>query len=131
MTANPQPDDRSYAQGWGPEVGWADRAQVVETGAQDCVPFGCYEDVLVVEEWALDEPDARQLKSYAPGVGNIRVSWSGSAEQEQEMLELTEFGQLSSEALAEVREAALALEEHAYEIRPDVFGDTEPMQPGS
>ena len=79
-----------------------------------------YDDVLVVEEWALDEPDARQLKSYASGVGNIRVAWSESAEQEQEVLELTEFGQLSSDALAEVRAAALAPEAHAYEIRPEV-----------
>ncbi|HTE66267.1 MAG TPA: hypothetical protein VK736_08415, partial [Candidatus Binatia bacterium] len=79
MTANPQLDDRSYAQGWGPEVGWADRGQVVEVGAEDCVEFGCYENVLVIEEWALDEPDARQLKYYAPEIGNIRVGWSGSA----------------------------------------------------
>lgn len=128
MTANPQLDDRSYAQGWGPEVGWADRGQVVEVGAEDCVDFGCYENVLVIEEWALDEPDARQLKYYAPGVGNIRVGWSGSAEQEQETLELTAYGLLDADALADVRAAALALEEHAYEIRPEVFGDTEPMQ---
>ena len=128
MTANPQLDDRSYAQGWGPEVAWADRGQVVEVGAEDCVEFGCYENVLVIEEWALDEQDARQLKYYAPGVGNIRVGWSGSAEQEQETLELTAYGQLNSDALADVRAAALALEEHAYEIRPEVFGDTEPMQ---
>jgi hypothetical protein len=128
MTANPQTDDRSYAQGWGPEVGWADRAQVVEVGVENCVEFGCYENVLVIEEWALDEPDARQLKYYAPGVGNIRVGWSGSAEQEQETLELTAYGQLDADALADVRAAALALEEHAYEIRPEVFGDTEPMQ---
>ena len=128
MTADPQLGDRSYGQGWGPEVDWTDRAQVVEVGAESCVELGCYEDVLVIEEWTLDEPDARQLKYYAPGVGNIRVGWSGSAEQEQEMLELIEFGQLNSDALADVRAAALALEEHAYEIRPEVFGDTEPMQ---
>ena len=131
MTADPRLGDRSYAQGWGPEVGWADRGQVVQVGVENCVEVGCYEDVLVIEEWALDDPTARQLKFYAAGVGNIRVGWSGSAEQEQEMLELVEFGQLSADALADVRAAALALEDHAYEVRPEVFGDTEPMQIGS
>lgn len=131
MTADPRLGYRSYSQGWGPEVGWTDRAQVVQVGVGNCVEFGCYENVLVIEEWALDDPDARQLKYYAPGVGNIRVGWSGSEEQEQEMLELVEFRQLSADELAEVRAAALALEEHAYEIRPEVFGDTEPMQTGS
>jgi len=128
MMADPALDTRSYAQGWGPEVDWADRGQVVEVGGQNCVAFGCYENVLVIEEWALDEPDARQLKYYAPEVGNIRVGWSGSEDQEQEALELVEFGPLSADALADIRAAALALEERAYEIRSEVFGDTEPMQ---
>lgn len=128
MTANPQLGDRSYAQGWGPEVGWADRGQVVQMGVQDCVALACYENVLVIEEWALDDPDARQLKYYAAGVGNIRVGWGGSREQEQETLELITFEQLGDADLEEVRTKAFALEEHAYEIRPEVFGETEPMQ---
>jgi hypothetical protein len=131
MTADPQLGDRSYAQGWGPEVGWADRAQVVEAGIEDCVELGCYENVLVIEEWALDDPDAKQLKYYAPGVGNIRVGWSGSAEQEQELLQLVEWGVLTDGELDDVRAAAIALEEHAFEIRPELFGDTEPMRRAS
>lgn len=128
MTADPQLGDRSYAQGWGPEVGWTDRAQVVQAAIEDCVELGCYENVLVIEEWALDEPDARQLKYYAPGVGNIRVGWSGSADQEQETLELVDWRFLTDAELDEVRAQAVALEEHAYEIRPELFGDLEPMR---
>lgn len=131
MTADPRLGYPSYSQGWGPEVAWTDRAQAVQVGVEDCIELGCYQNVLVIEEWTLDNPDARQLKYYAPGVGVIRVGWSGSEEQEQEMLELVEFRQLSADELAEVRAAALALEEHAYEIRPEVFGDTEAMQIGS
>jgi hypothetical protein len=131
MTAAPAVGDRSYAQGWGPEVGWADRGKVVQAGIEDCVELGCYENVLVIEEWALDEPDAKQLKYYAPGVGNIRVGWSGSPEQEQENLELVEWRQISEAELDEIRSRALALEEHAYEIRPEVFGETEPMRQAS
>ena len=131
MTADPQLGDRSYAQGWGPAVDWADRGQVVQTGVEDCVELGCYENVLVIEEWALDDPDARQLKYYAPGIGNIRVGWSGSAEQEQELLELVEWGVLSDAELDDVHTEVLALEQHAFEIRPELFGDTEPMRRAS
>jgi hypothetical protein len=131
MTADPQVGDRSYAQGWGPAVEWADRGKVIETGVEDCVALGCYSDVLIIEEWALDAPDAKQTKYYAPGVGNIRVGWSGSADQEQEDLELIERGQLDDSDFQAIREKALALEDHAYEIRPELFGDTEPMQTDS
>jgi hypothetical protein len=128
MTADPHVGKPSYSQGWGPAVDWTDRGLVVEEGVEDCVPVDCYENVLVIEEWALDEPDAKQLKYYAQGVGNIRVGWSGSAQQEQETLELVEFGQLSPEELEEARTEALAFEERAYASQPEVYGDTEPME---
>ena len=128
MTADPQLGKPSYSQGWGPEVDYTDRGQVIEIGVEDCVPVGCYEDVIVIEEWALDDVEARQLKYYARGVGNVRVGWSGSADQEQETLELVEFGPLGQAALEEARAAALALEERAYEILPEVYGATEPMR---
>ena len=131
MTADPHVGKPSYSQGWGPEVDWTDRGLVIEEGVEDCVPVDCYTDVIVIEEWALDEPEAKQLKYYALGVGNIRVGWSGSAQQEQETLELVEFGQLSADELAEARDAALALEERAYENLPEVYGGTEPMELGS
>ncbi|MCV0403337.1 MAG: hypothetical protein K5924_06460 [Chloroflexi bacterium] len=129
MPAEPARGGQSYAQGWGPGVGWADRGWVIVDGDQDCVPAGCYEDVIVVQEWDIAEPLARQLKFHAPGVGVIRVDWSGSADQSQESLELVEFRQLTDEELADLREKALALEERAHDTLPGLFSDTERMQP--
>jgi hypothetical protein len=131
MTADPRPGSRSYSQGWGPAVDWTDRGRVIDIGLSDCVPVGCFDNVLVIEEWALDEPKAKQLKYYAQGVGNTRVGWSGSAEQEQETLELTQFEQLGRAELEAARNAVLALEKRAYENASEWYGDTEPMKPRS
>ena len=128
MTADPAPGKRSYSQGWGPAVDWTDRGRTIELGIEDCVAYGCFEDVLVIEEWALDEPLARQLKFYARDVGNIRVDWSGDAGQEQETLELVELRTLEGDELAQVRRMALDLEARAYEIMSEIYGDTDPMQ---
>jgi hypothetical protein len=127
MKAEPQIGLPSYSQGWGPAVDWTDRAQVVQMGQQTCVAFDCYEDVLVTEEFSRSEPDAFQIKHYAPGVGLIRVGWRG-ADATREELELTDLIQLNPEELAEVRAAALALEEHAYEISREVYDQTPPAQ---
>ena len=72
------------------------------------------------------EPGASQLKFYAPGVGNIRVSWRG-ADAQQEELELIGINQLNPDEMAEVRAEALELEAHAFQVSPDVYGLTEPM----
>jgi hypothetical protein len=129
MKAEPRYGDPSYSQGWGPEVGWTDRARVFETGSRTCVPAGCYDDVLVIDEFNRDEPDAHQLKYYARRVGNVRVGWAGALEEEQEVLELVEFTQLDPEALAAIRAEALGLEAHAYQVSPDVYGRTSPAEP--
>jgi hypothetical protein len=117
----------SYSQGWGPAVSWTDRAQVAEMNQKVCVPFDCYENVLVTEEFSREELDSFQLKYYAPGVGNIRVGWKGN-DKSQETLELVEFVQLSPNELAEVRASALELEKSAYEISKDVYGKTPPAE---
>lgn len=129
MPADPKRGDRSYAQGWGPAVDWADRGWVILDGSSECVPAGCFEDVIVVQEWDIAEPLVRQLKFHAPGVGVIRVDWSGSADASLELLELVEFGQLTADELADLRATALALEKRAYEHVPHVFGSHAPMQP--
>nr|HMN26695.1 hypothetical protein [Caldilineaceae bacterium] len=115
MQASPQLETPSYAQGWGPAVGWTDRGQVDQMGQQTCVPVGCYEDVLVIAETSQAEPDAFQLKHYARGVGNVRVGWRGEGEKTQEVLDLLTLEQLSPEALAEVHAKALELEQSDYE----------------
>ncbi|MCZ7573221.1 MAG: hypothetical protein M5U01_32120 [Ardenticatenaceae bacterium] len=128
MKAEPQLGMPSYSQGWGPAVNWTDRAQLAEIGQQTCVPFDCYEDVLVIEEFSQQEPNAFQLKYYTHAVGNVRVGWKG-ADATKETLELVDFVQLSPEALAEVRAEALELEKRAYEISKEVYDQTPPAEP--
>ena len=123
MKANPQLGLPSYGQGWGPAVNWTDRGRVVGMGEQTCVPVDCYEDVLITEEFSQSEPDAFQVKHYAPDVGNVKVGWRGEDASHEE-LELTEFVQLNPDALTEIRDAALALEQHAYEISKEVYALT-------
>ena len=125
MPAEPEPDTPSYAQGWAPAVDWSDRGQVYRMGEHTCVPFDCYEDVLMMDEFSLTEPGAIQIKYYAPGVGQVRVGFRGD-ELKPEILELIEKVELDPDALAAIREAALELEARAYEISPDVYGQTPP-----
>lgn len=127
MLANPSPDAPSYSEGWAPAVEFTDRGQVSQTGQKVCVPAGCYENVLVIDETSKAEPDAHQLKFYAPDVGNIKVDWKGE-DQTQETLELIEIKQLSPEELAEAGEEALKLEKSAYEKSEDVYGQTSPAE---
>ena len=127
MKAKPVLDLPSYGQGWGPAVNWTDRGRVVGMGEQTCVPVECYEDVLIIEEFNQSEPDAIQVKYYAPGVGNVSVGWRGEDASHEE-LELTEFTQLSSDDLAEIRMEALTLEAHAYEISKEVYALTSPSE---
>ncbi|HYM53139.1 MAG TPA: hypothetical protein VEW45_06650 [Candidatus Dormibacteraeota bacterium] len=128
MPADPQLDGPDFSQGHAPSVEFTDRGQVSQMGIETCVPVQCYQDVLVIDESNPEEPAVFQLKFYARGVGNVRVGWRGET-QDYEELELVTFAQLDAEALADVRQLALDLEAHAYEISPEVYGNTEPMAP--
>jgi hypothetical protein len=96
-------------------------------GQQTCVPTGCYQNVLVMEEWDEADPAARQLKYYASGVGNVRVGWTGR-DEEKEILVLSKVVQLSPSALAEARNEALKLERSAYKVSKDLYGRTAPAE---
>jgi hypothetical protein len=66
-----------------PSIEFGDVAKVIETGQRNCVPVGCYENVLVTDETnPYEEADGHQLKYYAPGVGNIRAAPRGGKEKE-------------------------------------------------
>jgi hypothetical protein len=125
MLAHPVPGP-TYAQGWGPKVGYTDRARVYKQGQETCVAAGCYKDVLVTDEFALDEPEARQLKYYAPGVGNVRVGWMGR-DEEQEVLSLVTLARLDAEAMAEVRGEVQALDRNAYKVSK-AYAATPPVE---
>jgi hypothetical protein len=128
MPAKPQVGT-SYSEGWGPAVGWTDRGQVDQMGQKTCVRAGCYDDVVVIAETSASEGDAHQLKSYARGVGNVRVGWRGAAEKTKETLELTKVEQLDAKGLAEVRAKALAMEKSAYQRSKTVYAHTTPAEP--
>jgi len=130
MQAQPVTGTKDYAEGWGPAVEWNDRAKVDQVGASNCVPTGCYHDVVVIAEFNPDEPGKTQLKYYAPGVGGIRTGWRGKNEKEREELELTSRATLSDTELASVDKALLAEEKRAYSRRPEVFGPTAHMKKG-
>lgn len=129
IKAKPVLNGPSYSQGLGPAVNWTDRARVVATGLEVCVPAGCYKDVIVTEETSESEilEGAFQLKYYARGVGNIKVDWRG-ADATRETLELVKINTLDAKGLAEVREKALALEKSAYEVSKNVYGKTKPAE---
>jgi hypothetical protein len=127
MRAEPSTGTSDYSQGWGPKVEYADRAKVHEMVQETCVAFGCYQNVLVTDEWDAADPAARQRKYYARGVGNIRVGWAGQ-DDEQEVLALVKLVQLSPQAIAEVRREALKLERRAYKRSKHVYGRTAPAQ---
>ncbi len=129
IPAAPETGTPDYAQGFAPApLNWADRGVVHETGANVCVPAGCYEDVVVVAEFELDIPDAFQDKFYAPGVGVVRVGWRGENDESKEVLELVEVRELTASEMDEVRKDALALEKRAYKLSKDVYGQTSPSE---
>jgi len=127
MLANPQVGMPDLYQGWGPAVDWSDYAHIDQMGQETCVPVSCYKDVLVNAEANLTEKGAFQLKYFAPGVGEVRVGWKGNDDTKEE-LQLVEYKQLSTAELADIHAKALALEKHAYEVSPDAYGQTPPMQ---
>jgi hypothetical protein len=127
MFADPTTHTQTYYQGWAPEVEWSDFGRLDEAGLEDCVTSGCYTDVVRFAESSDGEEGIFQLKSYAKGIGEIRTGWRGEAESREE-LELKSTAILSGAKLAEIRQMALDLEEHAYEISPEVYAKTEPMK---
>ena len=69
MRANPQPGD-VYFQEFAPGIA-QDMAQVMSTSGTATVLQGSYSSVLETKEWTDLEPNSRERKSYAPGIGLI------------------------------------------------------------
>lgn len=128
MKAKPRLGTPSYSQGWGPAVEFTDRGEIYQMGQKVKVPFGDYDDVLVIRESTKDEPNAFQLKYFARGIGNVRVGWMGDKEKKQEVLELVKVTQLDPKELAHVRMGALKLEKSAYKNSKNLYGKTMPME---
>ncbi|MFB3738515.1 MAG: hypothetical protein ACE14W_06080 [Candidatus Velamenicoccus archaeovorus] len=125
MQADPRLDTPAYPEGYAPPpYFWDDHARVYRKGQHTCVPAGCYDQVLVTEEFEPTKPGAFQLKFYAPHVGYVRVGWRGKNEDEREVLVLVEIRQLDAAAMERVRARA-----YAMEARANVYGLTAPLEP--
>ncbi|WP_089729823.1 hypothetical protein [Candidatus Thiosymbion oneisti] len=127
MPADPKLGDPEFSQGWAPNVPWTDRAMVHKTGVKVETGYGTFEDVIVFAEHDREEPNARQYKYYARGVGNIKIGFSGD-DTTQEQMELISVEKLSEEELAEVRKEARRIEANAVKFLPEIFGKVEPAQ---
>lgn len=115
MLADPHVGSPPYSEADVPGVD-ATTFEVAKTGESQCVPFKCYNDVLVVDE------DGSEYKYYAPGVGQIKTEprESGGKNEIEELVNLT---QLSPRGLAEVGAEVLTLDQNAKSQAPDVFGN--------
>ena len=100
--------------------------QPVQVGIHACVPFGCFDNVRVVQEGNVGAPD-NENKYYAPGVGVIN-NIPLNASLHQDTFELRNFVTLSPKGLAEASKTVLDLEAHARETSPDVFAKAPPAR---
>jgi hypothetical protein len=127
MLANPQPGTPSYQQGRAPAVDFFDCGKVAKTHQHVCVPVGCFNEVLVIDEWApLDPEGGHQLKYYAPGVGSIKVAAAGGVNAE--VLTLASKSTLNAAALAKIRDAVIAQDRRGYRVAKSVYAHTPPVK---
>ena len=125
MRSDPKLNTSQYKQGDAPSVEFLDLAKVFAANQHTCVPVGCFDGVLVIDEWdPNNQPqDGHQFKYHAPGVGIVQVTARGG--DEQETLVATEHRTLTSEELATANARALELDRRAYTMVPAVYGKTE------
>jgi hypothetical protein len=97
-----------------------DAAAFARMQPHECVPFGCYKNVLVIEEGKRDALN-NEFKYYVRGAGQIRdESLSGSHHFDNERL--INLRMLSPQGLAEASAAALRIDRGAVKESPEVFG---------
>lgn len=117
----------SYSQGYSPVAPWTDRARTAKVGVRDCVPQGCYENMIVTDEFNREEPGAVQQKFYAPRVGNTRVSFTGN-DASKELLELSKVTQLDPAGLDAVRVEALKLDASGIQRSREAYAQSSPIE---
>jgi hypothetical protein len=127
MLAHPRPHTRAYLQGRAPAVGFFDCGKVVKTHQHVCVPVGCVNNALVVDEWAPLEPEGgHQLKYYAPHIGTIKVGAIGG--DNPEVLTLVRKRKLGAAGMARIRAQVIAQDRRGYTISKNVYAHTPPVQ---
>jgi hypothetical protein len=124
MPARPKTGTPSYVQAYAPKVDFLDCGTVFQKHQEVCVPTGCYDDVLVIDEYnPLEPPEAgHQRKFYSAGTGLIKVTAVGGPDQE--FMDLVKVRKLNAGQFAAVNEQALELDERGYEVSRRVYAKT-------
>ena len=118
-------------QGYSPK-NFYDCTRVEALHRHQCVPIGCYSNVLLTNEWSPIAPKGgRQLKFSAAGFGTITAL--PLHDPQPETVNLVKVNCLNSGALAAIDKAALAEDQRAYHVAKSVYSDTPPAvkTPGS
>ena len=128
MPARPSLTAPDYVQAYAPKVNCRECGNVIQKDQHVCVPTGCYNDVLVIDEYnPLDPPDAgHQRKFYSEGTGLIKVTAVGGPDQE--FMDLEQITTLSSAQLDEVNAQALEQDARGYKVSRSVYAKTAPAQ---
>lgn len=127
VPAEPRAGSPPYAVA-APDAEERDVAQVLKVGARHCVPFKCFDDVLIVREGKESNPD-NELKYYARDVGQID-NVPQTASRHKDIEQLVNLTQLSPKGLAEASAEALRLDRHAMKQAPGTFGRFPPAKRG-
>jgi hypothetical protein len=115
VPGKPRVGTPAFLEGSSPAIDFLDCGKVIQLHQRVCVPVGCRNNVLVVDETSPLEPDGgHQRKYYAPGVGTVQVGAVG--DPEGETLVLISVRRLNASAMAQVRAAVRALERRAYRV---------------
>jgi hypothetical protein len=97
----------------------AEEAGFTRTQPKECVPFGCYDNVVVISEGL--NSDEVEDKFYAAGVGQIRNSPQKSHDEDIE--KLANLTTLSAEGLTEASTEALRIDAAALEEEKANYAD--------
>ena len=123
MQGEPRVDTPEYVQAHAPSVDFLDCGDVFQVNQRVCVPTGCYDDVLVIDEHNPLEPAVgHQRKFYSAGTGLVKVTAVGGADQET--LDLVKVEKLTDAKLVEVNKEALKLDQHGYDVSKEVYAKT-------
>ena len=66
-----------------------DLAEITALDASESVPFGDFDDLLVIQEWNPLEPEVTEDKYFAPGVGTVLEVKTAGGEGRIELIEFT------------------------------------------
>lgn len=124
MQGDPHRNTPSYVQAYAPNVDFLDCGDVLYKNLRVCVPTGCYNDVMVIDEFnPLDPPSAgHQRKFYSAGTGLVKVTAVSGADQE--FMDLVKIKKLSRSELESVNAQALKQDRRGYTVSKDVYAKT-------